>query len=113
MNRSGRARPGNNNLKRLLGTVAMAAIRDKHSYLSAFCRRIAARRGGKRALVAVMHKLTIAIWHVLHDQQPYRDLGADYFARRNPNRAMRRMIKQANSLGFTIRFDPIPTPRPA
>ncbi|MCO5969332.1 transposase [Actinoallomurus soli] len=113
VNKSGRSRPGNSNLKRLLGTPAMAAIRDKRSYLSAFHRRIAARRGGKRALVAVMHKHAIAIWHVLHDQQPYRDLGADYFTRRNPDRALRRMTKEANSLGFTIRFDPVAATRPA
>ncbi|MGI5143674.1 MULTISPECIES: IS110 family transposase [unclassified Streptomyces] len=107
VSRSGRTRPGNGNLKRLLGITAMAAIRDRNSYLSVFYRRIAARRGGKRALVAVMHKLAIAIWHVLHDKVPYRDLGADYFSRRDPERAMRRMIKEANSLGLTIRFDPI------
>ncbi|MEU1409714.1 transposase [Streptomyces sp. NPDC005728] len=104
---SGRIRPGNGNLKRLLGVTAMAAIRDKNPYLSVFYHCIAGRRGGKRALVAVMHKLAIAIWHVLHDKVPYRDLGADYFSRRDPERAMRRTIKEANSLGLTIRFDPI------
>jgi len=109
VNMSGRTRQGNSSLKRVLGTVAMSAIRDKNSYLSVFYRRIAARRGGKRALVAVMHKITIAIWHVLRDHAPYRDLGADYFARRNPERAMRRMTKEANSLGLTIRFEPITT----
>lgn len=107
VNRSGTIRPGNANLKRLLGVAAMAAIRNKDSYLAVFFRRIAGRRGGKRALVAVMHKLTVAIWHVLHDHVPYRDPGADHFARRNPERAMRRMVKEANSLGMTIRFDPI------
>lgn len=108
VSRPGHTRPGNSNLKRLLGITAMAAIRDKNSYLSAFYRRIAARRGGKRALVAVMHKLANAIWHVLHDRVPYRDLGADYFTRRDPARAMRRITKEANSLGLTVRFDPIP-----
>ncbi|MGW6413308.1 IS110 family transposase [Streptomyces vinaceus] len=107
VNRSGRTRPGNSNIKRLLGTAAMAAIRDKTSYLAAFFRRVSARRGGKRALVAVMHKLAIAIWHILHSKDPYRDLGADYFAKRDPERAMRRMTKEANSLGLTIRFEPI------
>jgi transposase len=105
---SGRTRPGNSNIKRLLGTAAMAAIRDKTSYLAAFFRRISARRGGKRALVAVMHKLAIAIWHVLRDKTAYRDLGADYFAKRDPERPMRRMIKEASSLGLTVRFEPIP-----
>ncbi|MET8419301.1 IS110 family transposase [Streptomyces sp. NPDC005134] len=107
VNRSGRTRPGNKNLKRLLGIAAMVAIRKKDSYLGVFFRRIAARRGGKRALVAVMHKLAIAIWHVLHDHTPYRELGADHFTRRDPERAMRRMIKEANSLGLTVRFEPI------
>jgi transposase len=108
VNRSGRTRHGNTNLKRLLGVAAMAAVRSKDSYLAVFYRRIASRRGAKRALVAVMHKLAIAIWHVLHDHAPYRELGADYFAKRNPERAMRRMIKEANSLGMTLRFEPIP-----
>ncbi|MFF4732315.1 IS110 family transposase [Streptomyces mirabilis] len=108
VSKSGRTRPGNANLKRLLGVAAMVAIRNKDSYLGVFFRRLAARRGGKRALVAVMHKLVIAIWHVLHDHEPYRDLGADHFTRRDPERAMRRMLKEANSLDLTIRFEPIP-----
>ncbi len=53
------------------------------------------------------HKLAIAIWHVLHDKTHYRELGADHFTRRDPERAMRRMLKEANSLGLTIRFEPI------
>lgn len=109
VNKSGRTRQGNSNLKRLLGTAAMAAVRNKDSYLSVFFRRVSARRGGRRAMVAVMHKLAIAIWHVLHDHAVYRDLGADYFAKRDPERAIRRMIKEANSLGLTVRFDPIAT----
>lgn len=60
-------------------------------------------------MVAVMHKLAIAIWHVLHDRVPYQELGADYFAKRDPERAMRRMIREANSLGMTLRFEPITT----
>ncbi|WP_405918405.1 transposase [Streptomyces sp. NBC_00728] len=108
VSKSGRTRPGNANLKCLLGVAAMVAIRNKGSYLGVFFRRLTARRGGKRALVAVMRKLVIAVWHVLHDHEPYRDLGADHFTRRDPERAMRRMLKEANSLGLTIRFDPIP-----
>ncbi|MFJ2589342.1 hypothetical protein [Streptomyces sp. NPDC087538] len=46
----------------------MVAIRKKDSYLGVSFRRLAAGRGGKRALVAVMYKLAIAIWHVLHDK---------------------------------------------
>ncbi|MEU6067568.1 hypothetical protein ABZ864_24580 [Streptomyces sp. NPDC047082] len=53
--------PATSNLKRLLGIAAMVAIRNKNSYLGVYFRRLAARRGGKRALVAVIHKLAIAI----------------------------------------------------
>jgi transposase len=107
VNKSGRTRHGNNHLKRILGVAAMAAIRNTDSYLAVFYRRTAARRGTQRALVAVMHKLVIATWHVLHDKTTYRDLGADYLTRRDPLRAMRHMTREANALGLTIRFDPI------
>jgi transposase len=106
--KSGHTRHGNAALKRVLGTAAMAAIKRKDSYYTVYYRRLAARRGRQRALVAVMHKLVIAIWHVLHDKIAYHDLGADYFTRRDPQRTMRQIIKQANAIGLTVRFDPIP-----
>jgi transposase len=107
VNKSGQTRSGNANLKRLLGTAAMAAIKQKDSYYGVYYRRLAARRGAQRALVAVMHKLATAIWHILRHKIAHKDLGADYFVKRDPQRAMRRMTKEANALGLTIRFDPI------
>jgi transposase len=109
VNKSGHTRRGNANIKRVLGTAAMAAIRRKDSYYAVYYRRVAARRGSQRALVAVMHKLVIAIWHVLHDNIAHQDLGADYFTRRNPQRTMRQIVRQANAIGLTVRFDPIQT----
>jgi transposase len=109
VNKSGHTRHGNANLKRVLGTAAMAAIRKKDSYYAVYYRRVATRRGGQRALVAVMHKLVIAIWHVLHDKVVHRDLGAEHFSRRNPQRTMRQIIRQANAIGMTVRFDSIPS----
>ncbi|HEY1439482.1 MAG TPA: IS110 family transposase [Mycobacterium sp.] len=108
VNKSGHTRHGNANLKRVLGTAAMAAIHQKDSYYAVYYRRIAARRGRQRALVAVMHKLVIAIWQVLTHKVAHRDLGADYFARRNPQHTMRQIVRQANAVGLTVRFDPIP-----
>jgi transposase len=107
--KAGHVRGGNGNLKRLLGVAAMAAIKQKDSYYGVYYRRLAARRGRQRALVAVMHKLAIVVWHVLHDKVKHKDLGADYFAKRDPERAMRRMVREANALGLTVRFDPIGT----
>ena len=108
VNKSGHTRHGNANLKRVLGTAAMAAIKQKDSYYAIYYRRIAARRGRERALVAVMHKLVIAIWHVLAHKVTHHDLGADYFTRHNPQRTMHHIIKQANAIGLTVRFDPVP-----
>jgi transposase len=104
---SGQTRKGNSHLKRILGVAAMAAVKNTDSYYAAFYRRLAARRGKQRALVAVMHKIAIAIWHILRSKTVFHDLGADHFARRDPARAMKRMLREANSLGLTIRFDPI------
>lgn len=109
-NKSAKTRHGNTHLKRVLGVAALSAIRTKDTYYSVFYRRIAARRGGKRALVAVMHKIVIAIWHVLKHKTAFRDLGADYLPKRDPKRAMRCMRREANNLVLTIRFDPIPQP---
>lgn len=106
--KAGPTRGGNGNLKRVLGIAAMAAVRKKDSYYGVYYRRLAARRGRQRALVAVMRKLAIAIWHILHHKVEHHDLGADHFAKRDPQRAIKRMTREANALGMTVRFDPIP-----
>jgi transposase len=105
--KSAHIRRGNTNLKRILGVAAMAAIRAKDTYYGAYYRRLAARRGNQRALVAVMHKIVIAIWHILHDHVPFQDLGAEALTRRDPQRTIRQITRQANALGLTVRFDPI------
>ena len=76
--KSTKTRPGNRYLKAALGTAAMAAARSKGTYLSAKYRRIAARRGPMKALVAVEHSILTAIWNMLTNGEFYRDPGADY-----------------------------------
>jgi transposase len=106
--RSGKTRHGNRWLTSALGTAAMAAARTKDAtYLGARYRRLAPRLGKKKAIVAVEHSILTAIWHMLTDDIGYHDLGGDYFARLDPERAMRRIVQQANALGFTVRFNPI------
>ncbi|CCC42720.1 Transposase [Mycobacterium canettii CIPT 140060008] len=106
--RSGKTRHGNRWLVGALGTAAMAAVRTKDTtYLGARYQRLAHRLGKKKALVAIEHSILIAVWHMLTDDVDYADLGGDYFARLDPELAMRRIVRQANALGFTVRFDPI------
>jgi hypothetical protein len=90
-----------------LGTAAMAATRSKDTYLSARYRRLAPRLGKQMALVAVEHTILTAVWHMLTHDTDYHDLGADHYTQRDPHATMRRITRQANALGFTVRFDPI------
>jgi len=109
--KSGKTRHGNRWLKAALGTAAMAAARTKDTtYLGARYRRLSGRIGRLKALVAIEHSIITAVWHMLNANVPFHDLGGDYYIKRDPQRALHRMIKQANTLGYTIRFDPIETP---
>ena len=61
------------------------ASHTKSTYLSAQFRRLAARKGNKCAIVAVAHTILVVVFDMLKSQQPYRDLGADYFDRQTPS----------------------------
>ncbi|MEV6948094.1 hypothetical protein AB0N07_40435 [Streptomyces sp. NPDC051172] len=65
------------------------------------------RLGKKKALVALERSILTAVWHMLTGNVAFHDLGGDYYAKHDPERAMRRITRQANALGFTVRFDPI------
>ena len=73
--RSGKTRPGNTYLRGALGIAAMAAARTNGSFFQARYRKLAARRGPMRALVAIEHSMLTAIWYMLTNQQPYQDHG--------------------------------------
>jgi transposase len=104
-------RPGNRWLKASCGTAALGAIRTRNRYPNAQFRRIAARRGGKRAVTAVAHTLLTTAWHVLTTNTPYHDLGGDYFLTRdNPQRHRRRAVELLQRLGYRVTLEPIPQP---
>jgi len=100
-------RPGNAHLKAALGNAAMGAARTKGCYLQSRYRRHASRLTALKALVATEHAIITSIWHMLTTAAPYNDLGADYYHRRDPENTKRRIIRQANDIGLTVRFDPI------
>ena len=111
--KSTRTRPANPYLKGALGVAAMAAARTKGTYLAAKHRRIATRRGPLKAVVAVEHAMLVAIWHMINDQAPYRDPGADYYTRLNPDKITNPGHRPAHSHRLHRQPDP-PTPhRPA
>ncbi|MGO9789853.1 MAG: hypothetical protein ACLP8S_10280 [Solirubrobacteraceae bacterium] len=71
----------------------MAAIRTNDAYLAAQYARLRPRRGHKKALGAVKHSILIACWHMLSTGELYVDLGGDYFRKRDPERATKRLVK--------------------
>jgi transposase len=105
--RHGTARQGNSWLQRHLTVAAMGATRTKDSYLAAQYRRIAPRRGKRRARKAVGHSILVAAWHMLSTKSDWSDLGADYFERRDdPTRRAARKLNELRALGWTVTTNP-------
>lgn len=101
--RSGKARKGNKWLRTHLTQAATSAVRTKGTYSAAQYARIKGRRGHPKALGAVQHSLLTSVFYMLERDEPYRDLGADYFTRRhNPERRAKRLMTELTALGYTI-----------
>ena len=100
-------RPGNTYVRGALGIAALQAARTNKTYLSALYRRIAARRGPMKALVAVENSILTAIWNMLTNDQPYQDLGADYYLRRKPKQAIDNAIQRIKDLGYNVTITPL------
>jgi transposase len=101
--KSGKTRKGNKWLRTHLHDAAMSAVRARNTYPATQYARIKGRRGHATALGAVQHSLLVACYHILDRDQPYQDLGADYFTRRhNPERRARRLLKELQTLGYTV-----------
>lgn len=100
--KSSRSRPGNPYLQGALGAAAMVCGQNPSTYYGARYRRIASRRGPKKANVAIQHSMLIAIWHMGTTGTLYDDPGADYFTRLNPGRAKKRAIHQLEAMGYHV-----------
>ncbi len=106
--RSGKTRPGNKSLGAALNQAAHAAARTKNTYLNAQYHRLAARRGKKKAIVAVMHSILVIAYHVIQRQEPYRELGGNYFDQRRPEATADRLVKRLAKLGYQVSLQPAP-----
>jgi transposase len=98
--KSARSRQGNKHLKRALAQCARAAGRTKGTYLYARYGRIRTRRGPGRACIAIANTIIVIIYHLLTRQEPYRDLGPDYFEKRNRVNVVRRALNQLKKAGI-------------
>jgi transposase len=98
---------GNRYLARVLGEVAVLAGRTD-TFLGARYRRIARRRGKKKAIVAVGRSILVIIWHLLADPDTrFHELGADHYDRHvNTATKRRNHIRQLEALGYTVTLEP-------
>lgn len=111
-NLGGHTRKGNQYLKTLLVEAAQAATRKKGSYFRDKFHRLKARRGYKRALIAIAHKILIAIFHVLKGEA-FKDLGEAYLERRRGHAAVRHHIERLAALGYQVTPPPMQAQAPA
>jgi transposase len=100
--KSGKTTKGNRWLRTALVQSAWAATRKKGSYFQAQYRRLAPRRGKKRAALAVAHSLLVVIYHMLKNGSTYKDLGGDYFDKLNQKRLVPYFLKRLNDLGYQV-----------
>jgi transposase len=104
---NGRTRKGDRWLRGALGEAAAASARTKNTYLSTRYRRLASRRGKKKAQVAIGHDILLAAWYILSRDVAYHDLGADYFDTHvmDPARKVSRLTQQLQALGYRVTLE--------
>jgi transposase len=105
--RSGKTRQGNQALRTGLTQLAHAAARTKGTYLSALYQRLAARRGKKRAIMAVAHSIVVSAFHMLCRNEPYRELGANYFDDHRRAHLADQLTRRIERLGYRVTLEPL------
>jgi transposase len=105
---AGRTTKGNRPIGAAINQAAWAASRTKDTWLKARYHRLVARRGKKRAIVAIGRSILVSIWHMLSKQQRYQDLGPDYYDQRRKESKVTYLTKQLTRLGFAVQLDPLP-----
>jgi len=103
---SGKTRKGSSWLRILLVEAAHAAAHTKNTYLSAQYHRLAARRGKKKAMVAVGHTILVIIYHMLQQQKSYEELGGNYFDERERQDTEKRLVRRLEKLGYQVELQP-------
>jgi hypothetical protein len=103
--KSGHTGLGNPWLRSALVEAAWAASHTKNTYLSAQYHRLASRKGGKRAVMAIAHTILVTIYHMLKRGTVYQDLGGNYFDVRNRYRSGRRAVQRIERLGYRVTLE--------
>jgi transposase len=94
-------------LKATLVQAAWSAAREKETYLNAQFHRIRARRGSKKAVLAVGASMLTAAYYMIKDGTEYQDLGAEYFQRRDRRKAANRLVSRLQKMGYVVQLQPV------
>lgn len=105
--KTGKTRKGSPWLRSLLVEAAWGASHTKDTYLSAQYRRLAARRGRKKAIFALGHSILVSAYHILATQTPYSDLGSTYFDDRDRTAVEHRLLRRLEKLGLKVTIEPL------
>lgn len=97
---------GNNWLRATLVQAAHAAVRTKDSAIAAFYGRLVARRGKKKAIVAVAHKLLVLAYTLIRKRERYREPGANYLDARQQDKLLNRLRARIERLGYSVSLEP-------
>jgi transposase len=103
---SGKTTKGNKALSAGLNQAAHAAACTRNTYLSAQYRRLAARRGKKKAIVALEHTILVIAYNLIQRKVSYQELGGDYFDKRRPEATAKRLIWRIQQLGYSVSLQP-------
>ena len=104
---SGKTRKGNSWVRRLLLQAAQVVSRQKTGYLQAFYHRIAARRGKKRAITALAHRILVILYHLLRDGVLYEEKGEVFLEERDREMMQKRLVRQLERLGHQVTLQPL------
>jgi transposase len=100
--RTGKTHTGNVWLRSALIEAAHAASRTKNTYLATQYHRIAARRGKKKAIVALAHSLLTIVYYLVTRDRDFKDLGAEYLDQHDRERTERRLIRRLEEYGYSV-----------
>jgi transposase len=104
--KSGKTAKGNAWLRAALTEAAHAASHTKNTYLASQYHHLTARRGKKKAIVAVAHSILRIVWHLLNHDCEYVDLGSRYLEERDRQQIERRLIRRLEGFGYTVKLEP-------
>ncbi len=100
--RKNRTVDGNVYLKSILCEAAWSASHTRNTYLSQKYYQMRARKDSKKAIMVVAHKILIAVYHILHDLEAYKELGSDYLHERRHKQIERRYIRELETAGYVV-----------